>query len=348
MAWKAAAAKTLLPVLLNSHTMRTRAATVPSDHQAIHTGNRCTCSNSTKCQMAHTDPRRMLAGSAPHRSCIGSMAYPDQPNSSPSAARNSASDMPTVATTGICGIGSATPIQRISPYCKTARPGVKRRIGAYQIFSLILLKSKDLFSSSLTPAILLSRQTKMTAAVVGQKATISAVTGTPGNSWNVVKAPVKKNGRERANTNKKNFGGDLRRGGTVFTEFSGAAALWKQDSFLVRGSSRSVICLNQDDRLVKPLSACQDRAAAGESRRLQNATESLRQNGTIVRDVMLSLPTALDFSRYIKLSLYKDRRHNDAHRSNPTLDERCVDSLGLKRKRVPARLAFPEPNCRNL
>src|ERR1700733_5700365 len=30
MVWNAAAAKTLLPVLLNSHTMRTRAATVPS------------------------------------------------------------------------------------------------------------------------------------------------------------------------------------------------------------------------------------------------------------------------------------------------------------------------------
>jgi hypothetical protein len=34
------------------------------------------------------------------------------------------------------------------------------------------------------PAILLSRQTKMTAAVAGQKTAISAVTGTPGKSWN--------------------------------------------------------------------------------------------------------------------------------------------------------------------
>jgi len=119
--------------------------------------------------------------------------------------------------------------------------------------------------------------------------------------------------------------------------------LWKQESFVVLGSSRSAICLSQDDRLVKAALGCQNPAAVDESCLLENATEFLPQNGTIVRDVMLSLPTALDFPCYIK-----DGKHNDAHRSNPTLDERCVDSLGLNKKRVPARPAFPEPDCRNL
>src|SRR5580692_6763907 len=79
------------------------------------------------------------------------------------------------------------------------------------------------------------------------------------------------------------------------------AVLWKQKSFLVRGSSRSAVCLSQDDRLVKAAFGCQNPAAADESSRLQNATEFLPQNGTIVRNIMLSLPTALDFPCYIKM-----------------------------------------------
>src|SRR5580658_9091662 len=80
-----------------------------------------------------------------------------------------------------------------------------------------------------------------------------------------------------------------------------AVMLWKQDSCLVRGSSRGAICLSQDDRLVKAALGCQNPAAADESRRLENATEFLPHNGAIVRDVMLSLPTALDFPCYIKM-----------------------------------------------
>src|SRR5580700_10035760 len=80
-----------------------------------------------------------------------------------------------------------------------------------------------------------------------------------------------------------------------------AVMLWKQDSLLVRGSSRSAICLSQDDRLVKAVLGCPNPAAANESRRLENATEFLPPNGTIVRDVMLSLRSALDFPRYIKM-----------------------------------------------
>src|SRR3979411_1169098 len=78
-------------------------------------------------------------------------------------------------------------------------------------------------------------------------------------------------------------------------------ALWKSATFLVRGSSRSAICLSQDDRLVKAALGCQNPAAADESRRLENGTEFLPQNAKIVRDVMLSLPTALDFPCYIKM-----------------------------------------------
>jgi hypothetical protein len=64
---------------------------------------------------------------------------------------------------------------------------------------------------------------------------------------------------------------------------------------------RVLICLSQDDRLVKAALGCQNPAAADESRRLKNATELLPQKGTIVRDVVLSLPSALDFSCYIKM-----------------------------------------------
>ena len=70
---------------------------------------------------------------------------------------------------------------------------------------------------------------------------------------------------------------------------------------MVLGSSRSAICLSQDDRLVKAALGWQNPAAADESSRLENATEFLPQNGTIVRDVMLSLPTALGFPCYIKM-----------------------------------------------
>src|SRR5580692_11662885 len=77
--------------------------------------------------------------------------------------------------------------------------------------------------------------------------------------------------------------------------------LWKQEGFVVLGSSRSAICLSQDDRWVKAALGWQNREAADESSRLENATEFLPQNGTIVRDVMLSLPTALDFPCYIKM-----------------------------------------------
>jgi hypothetical protein len=49
----------------------------------------------------------------------------------------------------------------------------------------------------------------------------------------------------------------------------------QQESFVVRGSSRSAICLSQDDRLVKTALGCQNPAAADESCRLENATEFL-------------------------------------------------------------------------
>jgi len=59
-------------------------------------------------------------------------------------------------------------------------------------------------------------------------------------------------------------------------------ALWKWDPFLVRGSSRSATCLGQEDRLVKAALGCQNPAAADESGGLEDATEFLPQNGTIV------------------------------------------------------------------
>ena len=91
------------------------------------------------CQKDHTNPKRMLAWSAPHRSCIGSMAYPDQPNSSPNAAMNATRDKANAVRTENCGSGTGTPIKRSAPYDKTATTGIVRINGVYQIFALIRL-----------------------------------------------------------------------------------------------------------------------------------------------------------------------------------------------------------------
>jgi hypothetical protein len=58
---------------------------------------------------------------------------------------------------------------------------------------------------------------------------------------------------------------------------------------------------SQDDRLVKAAPVCQKPAAADESRRLKNAIAFLPQNGTVVRNIVLGLPTALDFPCYIEM-----------------------------------------------
>ena len=68
-----------------------------------------------RCAKGPHQPQENAGWERTHRSCIGSMAYPDQPSSSPSARMNIARDMANVATTGTCGIGSGTPIQRIQP-----------------------------------------------------------------------------------------------------------------------------------------------------------------------------------------------------------------------------------------
>ena len=60
----------------------------------------------------------------------------------------------------------------------------------------------------------------MMAAVAGQNISISALTGTPGTTWNALRAPANKNGMERANTNTKNLKGDLLRDAMVFKKSS--------------------------------------------------------------------------------------------------------------------------------
>jgi hypothetical protein len=57
--------------------------TVLKDCQAIQLLGFPVCTNGMACQTAHKTPKITLAFRAPHRFCMGSMAYPDQPNSSP-------------------------------------------------------------------------------------------------------------------------------------------------------------------------------------------------------------------------------------------------------------------------
>jgi hypothetical protein len=65
-------------------------------------------------------------------------------------------------------------------YDKIKTPGMSNMIGTHQIFDLTLLKSKDLFSSALTPSDLFSLYTRISAAVAGAT-TISAEMGMLGN-----------------------------------------------------------------------------------------------------------------------------------------------------------------------
>ncbi len=89
--------------------------------------------------------------------------------------------------------------------------GKRNTIGINHFLSMIFLQSKDLFNSSLTPAIFCFLYTRIDAAIKGQKV-ISALIGSfIGNI--LVKsfaiAPRIKNGMERIKTNKKNFNDDL-------------------------------------------------------------------------------------------------------------------------------------------
>ena len=99
------------------------------------------------------DPRMTPVCNAFHRSCIGSVMYPDQPSSSPKAPTKNAINISGAASTPICGVGRGMSIQRISPYTATLTPTISRRMGAYQRFALMRLKSKDLLSNSVTAAV---------------------------------------------------------------------------------------------------------------------------------------------------------------------------------------------------
>ena len=57
---------------------------------------------------------------------------------------------------GNCGSGSGNFTKRISPYPKTAMPGMRRTAVTYQTFALIRLKSNDLLSRWVTPVNLAS------------------------------------------------------------------------------------------------------------------------------------------------------------------------------------------------
>src|SRR5438876_2580439 len=94
----------------------------------------------TTCHIAHTDPKIMLVFNALHRSCIGSTAYPIQPTSSPTAGIKNATKNIGIARNGMYGSsGSGSLIRRITPYDSKQILGIKKMMGTYQIFCLILL-----------------------------------------------------------------------------------------------------------------------------------------------------------------------------------------------------------------
>jgi hypothetical protein len=61
---------------------------------------------------------------------------------------------------------------------------------------------------------LFSRYASIDAAVTGQT-NMTALTGRPGNSCSPVNAPSNQNGRERANSNRKNVDTDVLSGATA-------------------------------------------------------------------------------------------------------------------------------------
>lgn len=122
-------ANTLFPVLLKSQTRRIRVANMVKHCQAIQDEERSACPNVTTCHAAYTEPRITLAPRASHLSCIESITYPSQPNSSPKAAIMAKKNM----------------------------KGARRMASAYQTFALIRPKSNDLLSSPAKPAVPLLR-----------------------------------------------------------------------------------------------------------------------------------------------------------------------------------------------
>jgi hypothetical protein len=60
----------------------------------------------------------------------------------------------------------------------------------------------------------------MMAAVAGQKINMTALNGTPGTTWSVVRVPATKTGTERASSRTTNLRGDLLRDANVFKKSS--------------------------------------------------------------------------------------------------------------------------------
>src|SRR2546428_11880807 len=82
-------------------------------------------------------------------------------------------------------------------------------MGTYQIFCLILLKSKTRFKSLLMPPRFSSLYTRMNAAMSGQTNENELRERFIGGGKGLARAPSTQNGRARAKTNMKNFRGDL-------------------------------------------------------------------------------------------------------------------------------------------
>ncbi len=94
----------------------------------------------------------ILAFNAPHRFCIGSIAYPDQPISSQTAAIKKIIKKMGINKKGIYGVGSGNPMMSMVKYTKIMIIGIKSNAGKYQILCLlVLLKSKLLSSNCFTP-----------------------------------------------------------------------------------------------------------------------------------------------------------------------------------------------------
>ncbi|MEL5889717.1 MAG: hypothetical protein AAGG66_00955 [Methanothrix soehngenii] len=80
----------------------------------------------------------MLASNAVRRACNGSVAYPVQPISSPTPPTKKRMKNAGSAIKVNWGSGTGIPVSFITVYSSAMRRGIKKRMGKYQTFDLIL------------------------------------------------------------------------------------------------------------------------------------------------------------------------------------------------------------------
>jgi hypothetical protein len=67
------------------------------------------------------------------------MAYPNHPTSSPTAKTKNTGNNVSISINGMYGSGTGSPTKIIIKYAKNIMAGIKKMIGTYHLFFLILL-----------------------------------------------------------------------------------------------------------------------------------------------------------------------------------------------------------------